>query len=473
MTSVSANPTDASAVKCSTAEIDISCRGPVLLLFVSAVLWLVFGSVIALIASIKLHAPAMLAECPWFTYGRLQAVQTDAFLYGFASEAAMGLAFWLLSQLGGIRLLRSSVASIAAVFWNIALAIGIVGIFAGDTTGYDWFEIPAYISPLFVFSFILFGVVAIATYHARVERTTFVSQWFLMAALFVLPWTLTTANLLLVIQPVRGVMQAVVNYWFVGNFLYLWLVAVAIATIFYFIPKLSGRPLNSYYLALFAFWSFVFLAGWCGVPSGAPLPRWMPALSGAARMLLLIPILALIANWKLTLSSKSTGAHPALRFMRTSAAALLIAGLLAAGSSLPVVNDVTEFTLFTAALSQLWLYGVVAMTFFGALYYIVPRLTLVDWPRPALVGAHFWAALIGILVLVIAFAIGGVKQGQAMNAGGTFLTIVKQNMPFIGMSTLGILLILLGNVLLLLNLFGMLAARCRACCKCGEKGGTR
>jgi cytochrome c oxidase cbb3-type subunit 1 len=468
MTSVSANPTDASAVKYSTAEIDASCRGPVLLLFFMGAGWLVLGSLFALIASIKLHAPAMMSACPWVTYGRLDAAQTTIFLYGFASEVAIGLVLWLTSQLGRVPLARPSAATVGVIFWNIALAIGVIGILAGDTTGFEWFEVPRYAAPLFVFSFILIGIVAVVTYHSRVERTTYVSQWFLLAALFILPWTLTTANLLLLIHPVRGVMQAVVDYWLIGNFLYLWLVSVAIATLFYFIPKLSGQALHSYYLALFAFWVFLLFGGWCGIPAGAPLPRWMPAVSAGARLLLLIPILAIVFNLRWTLCKSTVKGNAILRFMIFSLVSLLVAGLLNAGNSLPVISDVTEFTLFTGALSYLWLYGVVAMAFFGAIYYIVPQLTALEWKKPGTICAHFGLVALGLILFVLAFAIGGLKQGQAMSANATFVA-----MPFVGASTLGLLLIFLGNFLLLGNLGCILRRRCRACCQCDDKGGKR
>src|SRR4051812_24390690 len=121
MTSVSANPTDASAEKVSSADIDASCRGPVLLLFFSAAKWLVLGSILALIASVKLHAPHLLSGHAWLTYGRLQAAQTDIFLYGFASQAAMGIMLWLTAHLGRTVLLRSSLAVLGTIFWNVAL----------------------------------------------------------------------------------------------------------------------------------------------------------------------------------------------------------------------------------------------------------------------------------------------------------------------------------------------------------------
>src|ERR1019366_2894132 len=100
--------------------------------------------------------------------------------------------------------------------------------------------------------------------------------WFLVAALFWFPWIYSTANLFLVAWPVRGVVQAIIGWWFVGNLLFVWLALVGIGTAFYFLPKFSGRPLQSYYLALFAFWMLILFGTWCGIPPGAPVPAWMP-----------------------------------------------------------------------------------------------------------------------------------------------------------------------------------------------------
>src|ERR1051325_3568768 len=74
---------------CTASEIDASCRWPLLTLFVGAVIWLVLNSVLGLITSIKLHAPGFLADCSWLSYGRVSPAQTNALMFGFASQAAI------------------------------------------------------------------------------------------------------------------------------------------------------------------------------------------------------------------------------------------------------------------------------------------------------------------------------------------------------------------------------------------------
>ena len=64
-------PADAGGVVClpvKPADIDASCRLPLVVLFLSAAVWLVIGSAFALIGSIKFHAPGFLADSAWLTY---------------------------------------------------------------------------------------------------------------------------------------------------------------------------------------------------------------------------------------------------------------------------------------------------------------------------------------------------------------------------------------------------------------------
>src|SRR6266571_1500867 len=261
------------------AEIDASCRVPVLVLFACAAVWLVTASVFALITSLKFHMPQFLADCPWFTYGRLQAMQMNALIYGFAAQAALGTSLWMIARLGRTRLVQPGYGVVGALLWNLGVKIGIFGIQIGDSTGFEWLEMPGYASPILFVGYAIIGVCALLTFHQRREPTLYVSQWFLLAALFWFPWIYSTANLMLVFAPVRGVAQACVHWWFVNNLQTIWLGFLGLATLFYFIPKLTGRALYSEPTAIFAFWTLALFGSWGGIHADAPLPAWIPAVS--------------------------------------------------------------------------------------------------------------------------------------------------------------------------------------------------
>lgn len=458
---------DDSVLPASLADIDASCRAPLFFLFGSALAWLVIGSGLALLASLKFHSPGLLANCPWLTYGRVVPAQANVMIYGFAAQSGIAVTLFLLCRLGRTPLDLTGLITLGAAFWNLGVTIGVVGILAGESTGFEMLEMPRYASPILFCAYALIGAGALLAFHHRRIRPLFVSQWFLFAALFWFPWIYSTANLLLVFAPVRGTAQAAIDWWYINNLFTIWFGFIGLGAIFYFLPKLVGRPLHSYYLAAFAFWLLAVTGSWGGVPHGAPLPAWMPSLSTVGMVFALVPLIAIVINLHRTLAGRYARLKetPPGRFIAFGAMAYVLAGLLQAVQSLGAASKVTQFTLFITAQRQLCLYGFFAMILFGAIYHIVPHLTRLEWPSARLVNLHFACASSGIVLYVVPLLVGGILQGLALNkASVPFLEVMKSSLVFLRISTLGDVLMAAGNLALTLNFVQLLARQCRSCC---------
>src|SRR6266542_7109800 len=195
-------------------EIDVSCRWPLLLLFSSGVCWLVLGTLLALISSIKLHAPGFLADCSWLTLGRVRPAALNAFLYGFASQVGLGVLLWLMCRLGRVKLVFLWPVVVAWKFWNLGVTVGLLAILAGASTGFEWLEMPRYAAGILFVSYALIGLCAVTTFTMRRQRELFPSHWYLLAALSWFPWIYSAANYLLLLDPVRGTLQAAVDAWY-------------------------------------------------------------------------------------------------------------------------------------------------------------------------------------------------------------------------------------------------------------------
>jgi cytochrome c oxidase cbb3-type subunit 1 len=259
----------------------------------------------------------------------------------------------------------------------------------------------------------------------------------------------------------RGVMQSVVNAWFTNNLLGLWLAPVGLAAIYYFIPKLSGRPLYSQYIAALGFWTLAIFTNWTGLTRliGGPVPAWMPSASIAASALMIVPVLCVALNWHLTLAGRraEVGRDVTGRFIVFGALAYLLWSLLNIVSGLRDVSALTQFTFFGAARNALGLLGFFTMTMFGAIYYIVPRLTGVDWPSGKLIRSHATCSTGGILISVGALFIAGLIQGaKGRSVQMDFLAVIKSTLPWVGLATLGLLLFLIGQLAFLKNFLTLL-----------------
>ncbi len=444
-----------------TKQIDASCRVPLLVLFGLAALWLVVGSLLALAASLTFHIPEKFGDCAWLTYGHLQPAADDALLYGFCIPAGLGVVLWIFARLGQVPLRGALVPVVAAHLWHLGVLVGLVGIFVGDSTGFAWLEFPRGGSALLFFAYLLLGLWAMMNFSGRRDGGMFPSHWFLITALFLFPWIYSTANILIVGWPVRGVVQAIIAWWFGNNLVFLWTSLVGLGAAFYFLPKFSGRPLHSYYYALFAFWTLLIFGSMRGIPVGAPVPAWLPTLSAMNSLFLIVPVIAIaIIGWKTVIGGTGPeckgGSFCMIKF---GFVAFVLSALLLVASACPHFSRLTQFTWFGAAQTQLQLYGFFAITMFGAIYYILPRAVGIEFRFPKLIRVQHWCAMIGIFIFVVSLVIGGVMQGlKLQDPAVAFNDSTKAMLPFLRVSTTGLALMLLANLLFALNIFAMIMA---------------
>lgn len=451
----------------STAEIDASSRLPLLMLFGAGAFWLVVSSVLGLISSIKFHSPDFLSNHAWLTYGRVRPAFVDSLLYGFCLQAGLAVSLWLVARLG--RTVLKPVPILAgAKLLNLGVAFGVFGILNGDASGFDTLNFPRYAAALIFGGYFLIGVPAVLMFHRRAVRTLFVSQWFLLAALFWFPWIYSTANLLVVAFPLRGVAQPIIAWWYAANFQFVWMGLVGLATAFYMVPKVTGRELVSHNLALFIFWTLILFGSWTGILRSAPVPAYLPTISTISTVLTVLVLVAVaLAIWKtvdgnLGLLWRSRS----LRFVAVGIVSFLVAGLMNIIDSLAATGAITNFTWFTMARAHLLTYGFFAMTLFGAVYFITTQIVGRELPFTKWVGIHFWLATMGIVLGLMPLAFGGIVQGRhLLNENVPFVDVSKSTLMFLRISTLGDLLMLLGHVLLLVNLLLLAGKLIQVACR--------
>ena len=450
------------------AEIDASLRWPVLFLFVSATAWLLAGSVLWLITFIKFASPGFLADCPWLTLGRVRPAAVNVFVYGCASQAAFAVTLWMLCRLGGNRFVFQVPVIIATKIWNLGVTIGVIAILAGASTGFEWLEMPSYAAAFLFVAYLVIGLCAVVTFQLRRHCELYPSQWFLLAALFWFPWIYSAANYLLLLDPVRGTLQAAVNAWFTGNFAGLWLGPVALAGIYYFLPRLTGQPLYSLGVAAFAFWTQLFFAGFAGLTGliGGPVPRWMPAVSTVANVCLLLPLTCNAWNWHASNRGNCDAWKKSvlLRFISFGAMCYLVAGVANALLACPDVAPKTNLTLLNAALQTLTLHGFVGAVLFGCAYYVLPRVAQVNWAQERLINVHFLCTAIGVTLMVLGFGIAGASQAAKLaRASVPFVEAVKS--PFVGLATVGLVVLMVGQGAFAVNLVKLLRGVCEPVCR--------
>lgn len=438
-------------------EADRSSAFPVFLFVAFACVWLLVGSLAGLISSIKLHAPDWLTEAAWLGFGRLRTVHLTAVIYGWSTNAALGVVLWVLPRLLRVHLCGAVWAMLGGALLNAGVAAGVGAIAAGWTDGMEFLEIPWQID-IFIFAGLALVIVtALFTLVNRRVEHLYVSVWYMIAALLWIAVLFGVANLPGVHT---GVQQATTNWWYGHNALGLWFTPVSVGAIYYFLPKIIGRPVVSYNLSLLGFWTLAFFYGQVGGHHliGGPIPGWLTTLSIAQSIMMIIPVAAFAINMKRTLRGQMHLAiySPTLRFMMFGGLAYLASSLEGTLEALRGINAVTHFTHFTVAHAHLGMYAFVSMVMFGAIYFMMPRVLAWEWPYPWLIQAHFWLVGIGILVYVVGLSIGGWLQGVAMlDASRSFNDSIVVTIPWLKSRSVGGTLITAGHLIFVGHFFAM------------------
>ncbi|HON31631.1 MAG TPA: cbb3-type cytochrome c oxidase subunit I, partial [Ottowia sp.] len=327
---------------------DRSSAFPVFMFIGFACMWLLFGGIAGLTASLKLHWPDWLVSEAWMTFGRIRTVHLTAVLYGWITNAELGIIIWLMPRLLRTPLMGSMWIMMGGALVNIAIASGIGAIGVGWTDGLEYLEMPWQIGIFFAAGMVcIIGPVMYTLVNRKVE-SLYVTTWYHTAGLL---WI----TLLFIVGKMPGVhfgvQQAAMNWWYGHNVLGLWFTPVAVGAIYYFLPKIIARPIRSYNLSILGFWTLAFFYAQVGGHHlvGGPVPGWLITLSIVQSMMMIIPVLAFSINMGLTMKGRMRLARhsPTLRFMMFGGLMYLASSLQGSFEALRSVQQVAHFTHFT------------------------------------------------------------------------------------------------------------------------------
>ncbi|ART79399.1 cbb3-type cytochrome c oxidase subunit I [Oceanisphaera avium] len=443
---------------------DHSSKSAVLTWLSSAIVWLLIGSMYGIFSSIKMHYPEFLADSQWWTFGRIRPMHLNAVTYGWASMAGIGVVLFLIPRLFKTSLRGAKYAIAGAVIWNIGMLLGLGAINMGLSDGQEWLEFPWQIDILFVFGGGLCAVPLLVTCAKRKVQHLYVSSWYFLAALVWFPFLFFIANAPYLFPGATG---ATVNWWFAHNVLGLWVTPLGIGTAYYLIPKILGRPIISYKLSLIGFWSLALFYSQVGIHHiiGGPIPTWLVTLSIVHSVMMSVPVITVAINHHGTMWGHFSRLKdsPTLRFVWIGALMYTVSSLQGSMEALRSINVITHFTHYTVGHAHLGMYAFLSFILFGAVYFIMPRLTDWEWPWRRMISLHFWLVAIGILIYFVSLTTAGWLQGLALlDAKTPFLEIVQMTIPYLQARTLGGSLMVLGHIVFAVHFVAMLKHSGRA-----------
>ena len=412
--------------------LDQDARTVVISFILSGIFWLLLGSVLAILASFKLHWPQFLDQAAYLTFGRVRPLHLNTMVYGWASMTGSGVGLWILMRTLRVTIPYKRLLFLSLTIWNISLLIGSIQLLAGITHGMEWLEIPFGPAVGMVVSILMITFVALMMLFNKATKHLYISVYYIIAGFLWIPSLLLIAYIPEYSSPIEGGM----NWWYAHNALGLWFTPLCLAAAYFFIPKVTGRPIYSYWLSLLGFWSLALFYNWNGFHHliGGPVPTWAITVSIAASVMMIIPVVTVAVNHHMTVYGAFDRVvnSPTLRFVVFGAMSYTVVSLQGSFQALRSFNEIIHFTHYVIAHAHIGMYAFVTMVLFGSVYYIMPRILQWEWSSKKLIKLHFWLAALGIILYVVALQIGGIHQGILLNNPDVpFMDIVNTMIPYL------------------------------------------
>lgn len=469
-------PATASATASAPGSDEIYADGVVRVLVMLAVAWALAGMSAGLLAAAQLVWPQLDFGQPWLSYGRVRTLHTNGIVFGFGVTALMGTAFYTVQRTCHVRLFAPTLAWVVCWGWQATALAGGVSLLLGYNAAKEYAEFEWPIDIAIAVFWVLFGVVFFGTIARRRVKPIYVSNWFYGGLIIVIAMLHIVNSLAVPVGWMKsysiyaGAQDAIVQWWYGHNAVGFLLTGGFLGMMYYFLPKQAGRPLWSYKLSIVAFWAFTYSYIWAG-PHHLhyhAIPEWVQSLGMVMSLVLLAPSWATMVNGVMTVSSswKILRTDPAVKFIVLSLAFYGLATFEGPMMSLKSVNVVSHFTEWTVGHVHSGALGWNALVTFGTFYFLVPRLVGVPLYSVRLANVHFYMALGGTMLYVLAMWGAGVSQGllwfnidEMGELRYSFTDIMAATAPYYGLRLVAGLIFLLGAVLMAYNLWRTLAGR--------------
>jgi cytochrome c oxidase cbb3-type subunit 1 len=425
----------------------------------SATFWLVFATFVAIVLAYKFGAPDY-APGAWLTFGRLRPIHTNDAFYGWAAIALIGSAYYVAARSCRTALYSSRLAWIGLALFNLAAFGGTVALGLGYNNGdLEYREWPWPIQVVFLAALVVTAVNLVATVARRTTEDIYLSNWYTMGGVL---WTCIIALVGIVPWYQYGLGQVAVSGFYMHNAVGMFFTPLVLGTFYYALPRLLNRPIYSYALGILAFWTNLVFYPIVGAHHFlfSPLPWWLQTTAIVFSVAMLVPVWGGSSNFLLTMRGRfGDVAHSyPLAFILVGVIGYLVGSTQGTFEAFRSLQQVWHLTNFTVGHSHLTMYGFVTFAICGGIYALLP---LATHKHPGRLGmaAHFWMAVVGSFIYVIALSIGGTIQGLDWMQGKPFIESVDDMSPYYVWRGVGGLLMFLSHLVFAWNVWRMTLGR--------------
>ncbi|MCE9502071.1 MAG: cytochrome-c oxidase, cbb3-type subunit I [Leptospira sp.] len=393
---------------------------------ISSIVWGIASMLIGVWIAFQLVFPELNFNLPFFSFGRLRPLHTNAAIFGFALSIIFATAYHMVQRLCRVRIFSDKMAKIHLVLYNITIVLAAITLPLGFTQSKEYAELEWPLDILVVVWFLLFIINFFATIARREEKQLYVALWFYIASAVTIPILYLVNNLVIPVGLLKsysvysGVYDANIQWWYGHNAVAFVLTTPFLGLMYYYFPKHIKQPIYSHRLSIIHFWALIFLYIWAGPHHllFTPLPDWLQTTGMIFSIMLWMPSWGGMLNGFLTLTQ-------AKEKIKTDAIVkMMLVGITFYGMSTFEGPLLSIRAMSALAHNTDWIIGHVhsgtlgwvGMMSFAVIYYLVPRLWNTNLYSEKLANTHFWLATLGILLYIVSMWVSGISEGSMWRA---------------------------------------------------------
>ncbi len=443
---------------------------------VATLVWGFVGMLVGLLLAFQLAWWPLNTGLPWFTFGRLRPLHTNAVIFAFAGNAIFAGIYYSTQRLLKTRMFNDMLSKLHFWLWQLIIVSAAITLPLGITVSKEYAELEWPIDILITLVWVIFAINLFGTIARRREKHIYVAIWFYIATVLTIAMLHIINSLEIPVSLFKsysvyaGVQDALVQWWYGHNAVAFFLTTPFLGLMYYFVPKAANRPIYSYRLSIVHFWSLVFLYIWAGPHHllNTSLPDWAQTMGVVFSVMLIAPSWGGMINGLLTLRGAwdRLRSEPILKFFITGVTFYGMSTFEGPMMSIRSVNALSHYTDWTIGHVHGGALGWNGFISFGMIYYLLPKLWKKEVWNHRWMNIHFWTATIGIVLYMTSMWSAGVTQGlmwRELKADGTlaypdFVETVTKLMPFYWTRALGGVLYFSGLVLMLINVWKTVAS---------------
>lgn len=395
--------------------------------------WLMFAPTVGAIISSYFNYPGYLGNSLEIQFGRLRPMHVNGVIFGAFSTLFMGLCYYIVPRLCGIRVWQEKLGYWLAWTWNLGLVLGMILLALGYSQGLEAGEMPLIADIIFFVCMTLATIQFLVTISKRTEPQLYVSMWYLIAA-FV--WT--TLNLVfgsfILPYSLWGVNSAAFHGLYIHYIVGLWITPAGYVIIYYFLPASVKNPIYSHKLSLIGFWSLALFYPFVGIHHYlySPIADWAETLAIITSMLLIIPVWTVLQNFFGTMIGRwdTFGRNLPAKFLIMGSLMYLIGCFQGSLEALRSLQEPTHFTDFVISHSHLTVFGTFVVWAIGGTLYVWPKIHDQELWSFKLGNWSFWLITFGISIMGIVLTMAGLMQGTMWMTGTEWLDSLVAMRPY-------------------------------------------